>query len=173
MRRAMWVLPVLALLAALSPAEANTPLVFHCQANVTSQFTSNIIDTGWDWGIGTGGGVCKTIPASQQWDVTLTGESSSPMNPIFWAGDFFFDVSLQMTGRVSGQRVYSQSWQGVRVTCKIEPFVIQPRDRVARNLDSKVSAGWGNLQYCGPFPDPFGPDAPPPQPAPGFARVPP
>jgi hypothetical protein len=147
MRLAMRMLPLLLVFAVLSPAEARTPQVFDCRADVTLTFgTESVSQLAWQWWISSGSGVCKTVPATQKFDVTIVDAggpifASEPVDLIFG-----FDLKLRLKGRTTGERrSYLHFWEGARINCKRGPFVTL--------LRGFVPVGTGNLRYCGPIPD--------------------
>lgn len=149
MKRFVCAISAVLLMAALSPAQAKTPLLFRCSAGVTLTFDSDWSGLSWVWDITEGTGACRTDPLGETFDVTLSraGGSALPSGSIF-GQTFGFDVRLDLTGRSSGKtRSYRHSWDGRRVNCTIGRFVALS--------NGVVPVGTGNLRYCGPIPREF------------------
>ena len=144
MHRAIRVLSIIMLVAAFSPAEAKTPLVFSCRADATLRTQVDFTGLTWEWVITTGRGICKTIPASQKYDVTIIDQGLIFPSGAF-AQAFMFEVKLRLKGRLTKEiRSYVRTWVGKRLNCTYAPFVV--------TLLGYVPHGEGNMQYCGPIP---------------------
>ena len=146
MRLAVRMLPLLLVLAVLSPAEARTALVLNCRADVTLTFyTEPVSGLAWQWYISSGNGVCKARQASQKYDVTIKGVNAILASEPGYEQNFGFDLKLRLTGRVTGERRSAHHfWVGARIDCDRAPFVAL--------LSGVVPVGVGNLRYCGPIP---------------------
>ena len=153
MRRLVCSIPLVLLLATLSPSTATTPLVFRCSASVTTAFTPNWSGLTWDWSITSGSGVCRTDPLGETFDVTLSeaGAWGFPVGDAIHDWTFGFDVRLRLTGRSTGStRTYRQFWEGLRLNCSTGRFTVRSA------TSSRVAVGTGNLKYCGQLPAPSG-----------------